>query len=157
MFILQRFQGHFQFSLDEDINNIFFKASVLGCLRSFSITNGKGPKNERNVLKYFFRLESLDTPPVVAGLLLAIILLCLATVQSRGKQSCSLAVCWYICLEVWWVSNTLQLVSLGSICLVCSQSCVHSQLAWKWLEKSVRSAADLRAWDSLQRPSIKER
>lgn len=106
--------------LDEGINNIFFKASVLGCLRSFSITNGKGPKNERNVLKYFFRLESLDTPPVVASLLLAIILLCLATVQSRGKQSCSLAVCWYICLEVWWVSNTLQLVSLGSICLVCS-------------------------------------
>ena len=43
--------------------------------------------SERNVLIYFFRLESLDIPPVVAGLWLAIILLGLATMQSRGKQS----------------------------------------------------------------------
>lgn len=81
------FYREFQFSTDEDINNILFKASVFSCPRSFSIANGKGPKSERNVLIYFFRLESLDIPPVVAGLWLAIILLGLATMQSRGKQS----------------------------------------------------------------------
>ena len=62
------FYREFQFSRDEDINNIFFKASVFICLRSFSIATGKGPKSERNVLIYFFRLESLDIPPVVADL-----------------------------------------------------------------------------------------
>lgn len=47
----------------------------------------KRPKSERNVLKYFFRLELLDIPVVVAGLLLAILFFSLANMQSRGKQT----------------------------------------------------------------------